>query len=160
MVSGVNGHSNGRSNDHANGYTNGHASITRQKLLVFSAFDEDAAKRTVQRYSTWYQTNNISSSNDKLDALAHTLAARRSHMRWRSFSVAPPSSRTPLSPTRPIRVASEPAMAWVFTGQGAQYVDMGWELADAYPVFKDTLKKVDGIYKTLGCSWSIFGRLE
>lgn len=51
-------------------------------------------------------------------------------------------------------------MAWVFTGQGAQYVDMGLELADVYPVFEETLQKVEKVYRELGCSWSIFGKRE
>ena len=51
-------------------------------------------------------------------------------------------------------------MAWVFTGQGAQYVEMGLELASFYPVFKDTLEKVEEVYRGLGCSWSMFGKPE
>lgn len=132
--------------------------MVKQKLLVFSAFDEKATSRTLQQYLKWYQANEISSSATKLGALAHTLAARRSHMRWRSFAVATPSSSTQLVPAKPARVVSDPSMAWVFTGQGAQHVEMGLELASAYPVFEDTLKKVEEVYRKLGCSWSIFGK--
>lgn len=136
---------------------NGHADTDRQRLLVFSAFDERATQRTLHQYSTWYQANELS-SQAKLDALAHTLAVRRSHMRWRSFAITAPSARTIASPARPTVVVSEPAVAWVFTGQGAQYVEMGRGLVDVYPVFKDTLNQVDEVYKSLGCTWSLFGR--
>ncbi|KPM43172.1 Lovastatin diketide synthase LovF [Neonectria ditissima] len=134
------------------------------KLVVFSAFDEKATKRTVEGYSSWYKRKRLSSQPHKLDALAYTLAVRRSHMRWRSFAIARPSKTQPgesdlitLSPFKPVRVASEPSLGWVFTGQGAQYVDMGWELVGMYPVFEETLRTVDGVYRDLGCQWSIFG---
>lgn len=148
---------NGTNGIHA---TNGQSSIPEHKLLVFSAFDEKATRRSLEQYSTWYQVNEISSSAAKFDALAHTLAARRSHMRWRSFAVAIPSSPARLFPAKPVRVVSDPSMAWVFTGQGAQYVDMGLELASVYPVFEDTLKRVEEVYGELGCNWSIFGKSE
>lgn len=149
---GIDGHSDGQSNS-----IDGDTCAERHKLLVFSAFDENATQRTLQQYSKWFQANDVS-SQAKLDALAHTLAARRSHMRWRTFAIASPSSQSLTSHTKPTVVVSEPAMAWVFTGQGAQYVEMGWGLVDAYPVFKNTLQRVDEVYKSLGCSWSLFGR--
>lgn len=156
---GVNGHDEGNSESELDGPVNGvngHASVEQQRLLVFSAFDEKATQRTLQQYTTWFGAN-VAFTQAKLDALAHTLAARRSHMRWRTFAIASPS-KSLSSYSKPSVVVSEPATAWVFTGQGAQYVEMGWGLVDAFPVFKDTLVKVDKVYKSLGCSWSIFGR--
>ena len=89
-------------------------------------------------------------------------------MRWRSFAVANSleddlleEKQVPtrkLIPSQPVRIVSEPSLGWVFTGQGAQYVDMGRELIAMYPVFEETLTKVDEVYKGLGCIWSIFGK--
>ncbi|KAI1384387.1 ketoacyl-synt-domain-containing protein [Hypoxylon trugodes] len=134
----------------------------------------DAEFLRVKGYTSWYRANEVSSDPVKLDASAHMLAVRRSHMRWRSFAVASAldKSQTPygdfgneevskgLSPIKPIRVASNPTLCWVFTGQGAQYVDMGWELIEAYTVFEQTLKKVDEVYKGFGSDWSIFDELR
>ena len=39
--------------------------------------------------------------------------------------------------------------AWLFTGQGAQYVGMGKSLYEAQPFFRETLDACDGIYRTL-----------
>jgi acyl transferase domain-containing protein len=126
------------------------------KLLIFSAFDERAAQRTIEGYSSWYETNKIASDYKRLHALAYTLAARRDHMRWRSFAITD-TPKDVLYPFRPVRVVSEPSLYWAFTGQGAQYVDMGWELIGTYSVFENILKKVDKVYMDLGCEWSIFG---
>lgn len=125
------------------------------KLLVWTAADEKAAKRTVEAYETFYQ-DKILGSTTKLAQLAFTLAARRSHMLWRSFAVA--SERNELSTAKPIRSVTAPALAFVFTGQGAQYADMGWDLVH-YPVFAETLQRIDDIYRSLGCEWSIFGKV-
>jgi acyl transferase domain-containing protein len=125
-------------------------------LLVFSAFDERAARRTLEGYTSWYETNKVSSNHDTLHGLAYTLAVRRGHMRWRSFAIAG-AFEDVLFPVKPVRIVSEPSLYWAFTGQGAQYVDMGWDLIGTYAVFEETLKKVDEVYKGLGCEWSIFG---
>ncbi|KAI0470578.1 hypothetical protein GGR56DRAFT_683480 [Xylariaceae sp. FL0804] len=152
------------------------------KLLVFSAFDEKAAKRTLEGYGAWYHDHKIPLDRDRLDALAYTLAARRTHMRWRSFAIAGAATASEdhssisingreaddaqataleaLDPARPVRVAAEPSLCWVFTGQGAQYLDMGWELIGMYPVFEESLKRVEDVYRSLGCDWSIFDQLR
>ncbi|KAK2797957.1 polyketide synthase [Onygenales sp. PD_10] len=147
------------------------ASLPRyHRLLAFSAFDERATQRTLEGYTSWYKANDVSSDHDKLDALAYTLSERRDHMRWRSFAIAsafegeePGVKQTglnPFIPNKPTRVASEPGLCWVFTGQGAQYVDMGWELIGMYSVFDKTLGKVDEVYAGFGCDWSIFDELR
>ncbi|RSM05543.1 hypothetical protein CDV31_009534 [Fusarium ambrosium] len=59
---------------------------------------------------------------------------------------------------KPIRSSADVGLAFIFTGQGAQYVDMGKGLTQ-YPIFHDTLKQIDGIYRKLGCGWSIFDEL-
>lgn len=129
------------------------------KLLVLSAKDEKALKRMTQAYKTFHK-DRIAGNPTKLDALAFTLADRRSHMLWRTFAVVnngTESQDVGLSATKPIRSSSETGLAFVFTGQGAQYVDMGWELIQ-YPIFKAMLERIDEVYRSLGCEWSIFGK--
>ncbi|RSL66807.1 hypothetical protein CEP54_003548 [Fusarium duplospermum] len=98
----------------------------------------------------------------KLRQLAYTLAARRSKMLWRSFAVVSDRMKDgqteSLAPEKPIRSSAEVGLAFIFTGQGAQYVDMGKGLTQ-YPIFHDTLKRIDDIYRNLGCKWSIFDEL-
>lgn len=122
------------------------------KLLVFSALDEKSLKRTLDQYQTFY-TSQVQPFPSKIPRLAYTLAARRSRMLWRTFAITEEASDS-LSAAKSVRASAEVGMAFVFTGQGAQYVDMGVELLQ-YPVYKHTLEKVDAEYKRLGCAWSI-----
>lgn len=125
------------------------------KLLVLSASDEKALKRVIDQYKPFYKTH-ISTHAEKLDRLAFTLAARRSHMLWRTFSISSDDEET-LEVAKPIRSSAEAACAFVFTGQGAQYVDMGVQLLQ-YDVFKSYLSQINELYSRLGCTWSIFGK--
>lgn len=166
----TNGHTNGDTNGHTNGHTNGTGSngashtngtsngstTSLPKLLVWSAADEKAVNRTIQGYDGYFKEK-ISGDPTKLDRLAYTLATRRSQMLWRTFGVVLDGPAGKLSPAKPIRSSGQAGLAYVFTGQGAQYVDMGWDLIQ-YPVFAETIQQIDGIYSSLGCGWSIFGK--
>ena len=165
----TNGHVNGHTNGHTNGGTkdtNGSAELTKASktalptLLVWSAADEKAVNRVTQGYESFFHSK-VAGSPAKLDQLAFTLSTRRSQMLWRTFAIVvdgPVGSGTKtLSPAKPIRSAAQAGLAYVFTGQGAQYVDMGRELIQ-YPVFAHTLGQIDDIYCKLGCEWTILGK--
>ncbi|ORY58512.1 fatty acid synthase S-acetyltransferase [Pseudomassariella vexata] len=127
------------------------------RLLVFNAADSKALKRTFQGYETFFKTK-IADNPAKLDQLAFTLAQRRSQMLWRTFSVVPSGDNEDagkLEAPGSIRTSTDTGLAFVFTGQGAQYVGMGMELLQ-YPVFEATLRCIDEVYASLGCKWSIF----
>lgn len=128
------------------------------KLLVWSAADEQATKRSIRDYELFYNEK-IAGNGIKLDRLAYTLAARRTHMLWRSFAITVnDQDGTPgLDAVKPMRSSADATLAFVFTGQGAQYTGMGWDLVK-YSVFADTLQRIEKIYESLGCTWSIFGK--
>lgn len=48
-------------------------------------------------------------------------------------------------------------VAFVFTGQGAQYPQMGKELL-TYPCYKDNLLDSEKQPRILGCPWSLTGK--
>jgi len=130
------------------------------RLCVFSAADESTLKRMMQDYKSYYQ-DNILGHGDRIDKLALTLAARRTSMLWRSFALADPLSdpqENGLAVSKPLRSSSQTGIAFVFTGQGAQYINMGLELL-RFPVFKAILVRANGIFADLGCTWSLFGKL-
>ncbi len=137
-------------------------SSSKYLLLVWSARDEAALKRMLQQYEKYYAAE-ISGSKNGLDRLAYTLSARRSLMAWRSFAVVASSSElecplevAKLSASTCVRSSRKVGLAFVFTGQGAQYAKMGLELIQ-YPIFHSTLTRTDAIFHDLGAEWSIFG---
>lgn len=161
-------------NGAVNGTVDGdHASILVPRLLVWSAADESAINRMLQAYGRYYSTH-IAGRYHKLAQLAYTLGARRSIMPWRSFAVVKGNDDAPaaevthkssasttwlLSTEKPLRAnADKTSIAFVFTGQGAQYAGMGLELL-RYNVFAQSLRRSDEVFRSLGCDWSLFGEL-
>lgn len=140
--------------------------IDPPKLLFWSASDAAALKRMIDSYEKYY-TESISGGKATLDQLAYTLAARRSLMSWRAFAIVQPdhisqkidmTSNPSLQTSPPVRASVEKAcIAFVFTGQGAQYVAMGLDLL-VYPVFQNSLSRSAFIFAELGCKWSLIGK--
>jgi len=133
-------------------------STSKYRLLTWSARDEAALKRTLHLYDEYLKVPTRSDASF-LGDLAYTLAARRTLMAWRSFSIVNEQSATEaldLPTAKCERAARDTGIAFVFTGQGAQYANMGMELL-CYPTFKATLVEIDGIFRKLGAEWSIFG---
>lgn len=98
--------------------------------------------------------------SDPIYNLSYTLAAKRSHLNWRAAIVANSveSLQDALAEKPQVtRVVAEPGLAYVFTGQGAQWARMGVELMH-YPVFRKSIESADAYLKTLGCSWSLIGK--
>ncbi len=159
----MNGSVAGSLNGHATAFAEAEAAArpaSLPHLLVWSASDEKALQRMTLGYQDYYTTK-VAGDAAKLDGLAFTLAARRSHMLWRTFSIAKVARESDdemhLAANTPVRSSSESGLAFVFTGQGAQYVDMGWDLLQ-YPVFASFMRQIQDIYRKLGCQWSIFGK--
>jgi len=152
--------SNGHNDGHINRHQHGHGALARPnlKLLVWSAADMDASQRMGRDYQSYYADRIAASScREKVDRLAYTLAARRTVMPWRTFALVDADRHHgELNISQPLQASTDKkAIAFVFTGQGAQYAGMGMELL-RYPAFRDSLGKSDGLLASLGCKWSIF----
>ncbi|KEY72258.1 hypothetical protein S7711_00257 [Stachybotrys chartarum IBT 7711] len=131
------------------------------KLLAWSAKDENALKRMIQSHARFWDTS-IRGCKARMNSLARTLATRRSIMSWRSFAVlAPDSLMNPAttSATKSLRSSSDRKLAFVFTGQGAQYAKMGSDLRQ-YPIFQSVLARADTLLHELGADWSVFDELD
>lgn len=142
---------------------------SRPLLLVFSGANAAAVRRIVHSYNAYY-ANRVLGVDGRLESLAYTLAARRSIMPWSTFAVTGPCSgaredsaqdvldvTSSLSTAAPISsAAGNPAAAFVFTGQGAQYVGMGRELM-RYPIYAQSLRRSDDIMAILGSQRPLLG---
>ncbi|KAH8165552.1 hypothetical protein CIB48_g2685 [Xylaria polymorpha] len=147
----VNGHSNGISRAQTNGERqitmngNGHKSMPSKTrlLLPFSAHDD----KTLQAN---YEALAKSITKWNLMDVAFTLSARRSLQTYRSFAITAAddletSQRLPDYGliTKGKRSSGAPVLAFVFTGQGAQWPQMGQALMKEYPSFLATIRRLD-----------------
>jgi acyl transferase domain-containing protein/NADPH:quinone reductase-like Zn-dependent oxidoreductase/SAM-dependent methyltransferase len=78
-----------------------------------------------------------------LDSLAYTLATRREHLPTRGFCITDGADICTFS--EPFKVQLGLRTLFVFTGQGAQWAQMGKELLATYPDFLRDIKEMDKI---------------
>lgn len=131
------------------------------KLLVCSAADKNGIDRISEIYQQYLSKMSEGTDEFPVGDLAFTLASHKSHLAWRSFAIPQCSSdlsnfQSLLSP--PIRIRpEEPRIAFVFTGQGAQWAGMGRELM-SYSVFRQSLLRASTYLTRLGCTWDVTGK--
>lgn len=118
--------------------------------------------RLSEAYISYFQDFAIDPSDELLylSGLADTLARQRSLMAWRSFAVVDSLSdlrdlQSKLS--QPKRSGKSANATFVFTGQGAQYYQMGIELCN-FPVFEASLRRSEAAFHELGSTWSLLGK--
>jgi len=96
--------------------------------------------------------------------LAYTLNVRRSKLPWRCSVVASNSQELERalgdSKLRPVKSAKGVGMAFIFTGQGAQWFAMGRELLTTSRVFASSVALCNQVMKGLGCDWDLVEELS
>ncbi|KAK4221929.1 hypothetical protein QBC38DRAFT_402515 [Podospora fimiseda] len=160
-TNGVNGHANG-----VNGYTNGvNGDKPRGKtyLIPFSAHSDQALEKNIKVISEAVK-------NSLLADVAYTLASKRSFLSSRAFAlVSTPSAHSKvgqllLDATLKTGSANHeaPKLAFVFTGQGAQWPRMGMGLIEEFPSVRQAISTFDKILAELPepPKWTILGTLS
>lgn len=123
------------------------------QLLLYSANTQKSLTTLIENYKAFVEEN-----APNVEDIAYTLARGREHLPYRAFAIANGSSVGVASPiTKPGQ--RKPKIAMVFTGQGAQWPQMGSDLLNSNLTFRSSIRSLDRYLKdTLGeeaPSWSI-----
>ena len=131
-----------------------------QRLFVLSGNDETALRSSMQKLGIWLEQHAELYQTTMPRNLSYTLCQRRSHLPWRIAIVDNMCSGLAgglnSHDVVPTRASSEPPkVAFIFTGQGAQWWGMGRELLQSHPVFNDAIDRADATLRNIGADFSI-----
>ena len=141
-------------------------------VLPISARNPESLRALVRQLSDELSDNKLRDSEHALAEVAATLAAGRDHFRHRIAFVAssieqavdeldaiesknarPESDRRPESNTQPcsalhgIAQTDPPQVAFLYTGQGSQFVGMGRELMATEQVFRESMQRCEELLR-------------
>ncbi|MEI4789436.1 SDR family NAD(P)-dependent oxidoreductase [Bacillus sp. FJAT-53060] len=114
------------------------------ELLVVSARSKQAVQKSAEQVTSYLKEQ----KDVPLSHAAFTLQEGRKHFPYRQALLASPD-RTFQSSGQPQMAFQQPAVVWMFSGQGAQYVNMGKDLYENDPAFKQALQKCFAIVLSL-----------
>lgn len=114
------------------------------ELMVISARSKQAVQKSAEQMTSYLKEQKRVTLSDA----AFTLQEGRKHFPYRQAFLAGPD-RTFQSAGQPQKAFQQPAVVWMFSGQGAQYVNMGKDLYEKDPEFKQTLQKCFAIILSL-----------
>ncbi|KAK6538230.1 hypothetical protein TWF694_011109 [Orbilia ellipsospora] len=134
--------------------------VEKPQILMLSTADRDGIKRIGKIYSEYFEkvvrNATLTHSSRLFQRFVSTLN-RRALLPWSSYAIVDSlQSLQHIDETLsiPKRPATNPSLAFVFTGQGAQWPRMGVELM-AYPVFAQSITESNEYLTKLGCSWDL-----
>ena len=133
---------------------------TPPTLLYFSANDQSSLDDYVKRLNTHLQNPLVSLD---LSDLAYTLSERRSRHYHGAFAITHSNPQFINKETliRGKRTSTPPRVAFVFTGQGAQWPTMGAELIENFPLAKSAVEYLDSVLQGIPNppQWSLLEEL-
>ncbi|KAI0480938.1 polyketide synthase [Xylariaceae sp. FL0804] len=162
-----NGHVSNGTNGTAetNGHNGAYEEVPNPQLFVWSSFDQDGVARVCERLDEYLASQESSQARlgdpRFVRDLNYTLTCKRTAHAWRAFSIAESSRslRDSLAvKPKATRAVSDPRLAFVFTGQGAQWATMGRELM-SNATFRGSIYAADKYFGELGSTWSLMFEL-
>ena len=121
---------------------------TRPFTLVFSANDEASLRNNVAALSSHLMNPEVSV---ELGDLAYTLSERRTRHFYRGYLVT--KSASAQLGTDALMVGKKgtepPRIGFVFTGQGAQWSQMGKQLLETFPLARAVVERLDKVLQAV-----------
>ncbi|KAF2472400.1 uncharacterized protein BDR25DRAFT_341828 [Lindgomyces ingoldianus] len=135
----------------------------RYRIFKWATHEEGVAKNNAQAYANALETRKEIDEGIFLNDLAYTLQ-RRSQLPLKCHIIAKSVNdlvtKLRSSRQKPIRTDKQaPRIAFVFTGQGAQWWGMGRELISIYPIFAESIHEADKAVSSFGAPWSLVEEL-
>ncbi|KAH7012488.1 uncharacterized protein B0I36DRAFT_299658 [Microdochium trichocladiopsis] len=139
-----------------------YATISPPLIFPLSASSEAALNAMLKGLAQW--TSGRTLEHNALRDLSYTLSCRRSQLKWRQVCVASTSEQLlselqAQTSAKPFRAAPATKLAFIFTGQGAQWARMGYDLLSTSDTFKQSLENAGKLLKSLECEWDLFEEL-
>lgn len=133
---------------------------SRQRIILLSGFDEYSCKANAKSLREYILINESAFDSGLLDDVAFTLSECRSRFMWKA-AVTGKSAQDLVdslsSDIKPRISLKRPTLAFIFTGQGAQWTGMGKGLLEAYSVFRDSVSQIDDYLTEMGASFKAYG---
>ncbi|KAI9665472.1 MAG: Type I Iterative PKS [Alyxoria varia] len=131
-------------------------------LLVLSASSSSSMTELIRKLKWWTP---FQKDRQYLADLAYTLSSRRSVLNWRLTLVAKDDDDFKIALNseallKEIRRSKNTRTVFLFTGQGAQWHAMGFELIETSRQFRRTLEHCQEILRNLGAPWNLIEELS
>ena len=126
------------------------------QLLLFSANTQESLKQLVNNCQAYLERH-----PERLSDINYTLSLRRERLPHRAFAIVANGCIADVSPS--IKVSgSIPQLAMIFSGQGAQWPEMGRDLIEKDRNFREDILAMDDILQGLNYppNWRIEGKQE
>uniref|UniRef100_A0A093XSQ6 Lovastatin nonaketide synthase n=1 Tax=Talaromyces marneffei PM1 TaxID=1077442 RepID=A0A093XSQ6_TALMA len=131
----------------------------KHKLIFISANDKESLQQRIKDFGIYFEQRPEVFEKLLFGNFAFTVGSKLSHL---SYRVALPASslddlgiRLAQLKVNASKVLGDPKVAYVFTGQGAQWAQMGCTLMNEYPIFKAAIRQADDCLRQLHAEWSL-----
>lgn len=132
------------------------------RIFLITAVSEVSGLQQAKALGQYLRDHRDHGSDELLGDIAYTLAEHRSKFPLKAAFAANSLSQLADALTNSnSRFQTTPQaehVAFIFTGQGAQWHGMGRELFACYPVFRKSLESADQYIQDLGACWSLLGK--
>ncbi|KAJ5340883.1 hypothetical protein N7541_010007 [Penicillium brevicompactum] len=134
------------------------------KLFLISANDKESLRTRIKDFGIYFEQHPEVFEKSLFANFAYTLGSKMSQLSYRvgiaATSLDELGIRLAQLTINPLRVLGSPTYSFVFTGQGAQWAQMGIPLMYDYPIFESAITRADKCLRNLGAEFSLIEELK